>query len=396
MTKVIAIVNQKGGVGKTTTAINLGVALAKDKKKVLLIDADPQGSLTRSLGFGEADDIENTLSTLMERKIQYESLMQEQLILKHEECVDLVPANIELSAIEITLVNTFCRESVLKDVIDYIGTRYDYVLIDLSPSLGQLTINGLVAANLIIVPVQAEYLPTTGLALLMRTVNNIKRLLNPDLKIEGVLITMTDECTRLSTKIEKAIHDNYSDKINVFKESISRTVKTSESTGVGQSVLKYDPDGKPSIAYQQLCKEVLSRDKKSVKNIKIASIDDLFSNEEIRSEERLEKTQEIPINKIVPFKNHPFKVNLDDKMIDLIESVREHDVLAPALLRPNHDGGYEMVSGHRRLFASKQAKKETIPAIIRELSDDEATIIVVDIIFSVKRYCLMKKPFHIK
>lgn len=118
--------------------------------------------------------------------------------------------------------------------------------------------------------------------------------------------------------------------------------------------------------------------KKSVNNIKIASIDDLFSNEEVRSEERLEKIQEIPLDSIVPFKNHPFKVKLDDKMIDLIESIQEHDVLVPALLRPNHDGGYEMVSGHRRLFASKQAKKETIPAIVRELTDDEATIIMVD------------------
>ena len=190
--KVIAITNQKGGVGKTTTTVNLGVGLANMGKRVLLIDADPQGSLTVSLGIKKPDDLSVSLATVMQDVIEDRDTLDGSGIIHHEEGVDLLPSNIELSGLEVSLFNTMSRESILKGYLDTVKPKYDYVLIDCMPSLGMMTINALVAADSVLIPTQPNYLSTKGLNLLMRSVSRIKKQINQKLRIDGILLTMVD------------------------------------------------------------------------------------------------------------------------------------------------------------------------------------------------------------
>ena len=186
--KVIALTNQKGGVGKTTTAVNLGVGLAKQGKKVLLIDADAQANLTMALGYNRPDDIPVTLSTIMQNIIDDKSFDASGGILHHSEDVDLLPSNIELSGFEVRLINAMSRESVLKTYVNEVRKNYDYVLIDCMPSLGMITINALAAADSVIIPTQPHYLSAKGLELLLRSVSMVKRQINPKLRIDGILM----------------------------------------------------------------------------------------------------------------------------------------------------------------------------------------------------------------
>ena len=199
MCKIIAIANQKGGVGKTTTTSNLGIGLAKQGKRVLLIDADAQGSLTASLGFTEPDKLEETLATVMANIINDVEMEDDYGILRHEEGIDLMPGNIELSGLEVSLVNVMSRELVMRSYIEQVKERYDYILIDCMPSLGMITINAFACADSILIPVQAAYLPVKGLEQLIKTIGKVKRQINPKLFIEGILLTMVDSRTNYAT-----------------------------------------------------------------------------------------------------------------------------------------------------------------------------------------------------
>lgn len=257
MGKIIAIANQKGGVGKTTTTVNLAAALGVLEKKVLVIDADPQANATSGLGI-DADALNAGSYQLLEHTLS----AAETIVETSSPNVDLIPAHIDLVAIEIELVDKDDREYMLKRAIMELGNRYEYILIDCAPSLGLLTLNALTAADSVIIPIQCEYYALEGLGKLLNTVKSVQRIHNPDLDIEGMLLTMYDSRLRLSNQVVEEVKKHFGDM--VFETIIQRNVRLGEAPSYGESIIKYDASSKGAANYLNMAHELLQKNKQTV------------------------------------------------------------------------------------------------------------------------------------
>ena len=252
MCKVIAIANQKGGVGKTTTSVNLAACLGVLEKKVLLVDSDPQANASSGLGIN-IDNIKFSTYQLL----KHDCNILDAIIITSSPNVDIVPSNIDLVAVEIELVDVKNREYMLKNALDQVTDRYDYILIDCAPSLGLLTLNALTAADSLIIPIQCEYFALEGLAKLLNTVKSVQKIHNDRLDIEGLLLTMYDSRLRLSNQVVEEVQNHFNDM--VFETIIQRNVKLGEAPSFGESIINYDVSSKGASNYLSLAKEILSK-----------------------------------------------------------------------------------------------------------------------------------------
>ena len=254
MGKIIAIANQKGGVGKTTTSINLSAALAAQGKKVLIIDTDPQGNTTSGFGV-EKNELDNTVYELMLNECTIKECILEDVIPN----MDMLPTNVNLAAIEIETIDVANKEYILKNEIDWIKDKYDFILIDCPPSLSMLTVNAMTAADSVLVPIQCEYYALEGLSQLIHTINLVKSRLNENLEMEGVVFTMYDSRTNLSAEVVENVKDNLDE--HIFDTVIPRNIRLAEAPSFGQPITVYDPKSAGSVSYLSLAEEIIKANK---------------------------------------------------------------------------------------------------------------------------------------
>lgn len=256
MTRIIAIAMQKGGVGKTTTAINLAAALTEMGQRVLAVDLDPQGNLTQHAGFNP-DQISPTIYNALKDEVEGMQSDVASAIYATEEGYHLLPSQPELSLVEVSLINTLSRERVLATLLESVASHYDYILIDCNPSLGLLVINALTAADSVIIPIQTEYLAARGALMILSSIQTVRRKkLNPDLRVEGILLTMADTRTILTQDVLRAVDEQYGNDIRIFSTYVKRSVRFGESAAAGQSILAYDPQGQGATAYRSVAREI--------------------------------------------------------------------------------------------------------------------------------------------
>ena len=267
--KVIAIANEKGGVAKTTTTLNLGANLVRKGKKVLMIDLDPQANLTILSGYRRPDKLDKTITTIMKKVIGGVTFENSEGILENKEGLKVMPANMELKSMETNLLSAFNKEAVLSRYIKQVKKDYDYILIDCMPSVGLLVINALASADSVIIPVQPHFLPLNGMTEVLRTIDKIKAFINPRLKVEGVLITLANMHTKLAKATVDTIRQNYGRSIKVYKSIIPVGIKAAESGIAGKSVFSYKKNSKVAMDYEEFSEEVL-RDNARTRNTRNA------------------------------------------------------------------------------------------------------------------------------
>ena len=257
MGKVLAITNRKGGTGKTMTSVSLAASLARQGKKVLIVDADSQHSATVSLGVKEPDKLTVTLATIIQHIINEQEIDPAEGIISHDEGIALMPSSNKLAGMEIVLAPIMGRETVLRQYIDKVRILYDYILIDTAPTLDLLAINALAAADSVIIPVAPKYLDAKGLELLLKSIAQTRKFINPNLAIGGILFTMVDRRANITKGIISMIQQAYGENINIFSEPIPQSVRAVETSATGKSIFEHDPNGKVAAAYASLAREVL-------------------------------------------------------------------------------------------------------------------------------------------
>lgn len=258
MARIISIVNQKGGTGKSACAANLGAGLARKNKKVLIVDADPQSDVSASFGYRDCDDSDQTLTALMEMSLRDQNIPEDCFIRHQQEGIDIICSNIELAGIEVQLVNAMSREFILKQIINTVKDHYDYILIDCMPSLGMITINALAASDEVLIPVEASYLPIKGLQQLLKTIGKVRRQINPTLQISGILFSLVNARTKDARDNMDLLHDVYGSQLRIFESYIPFSVRMKEAVREGESIFKYEPGGNVAQAFGKLTEEVLA------------------------------------------------------------------------------------------------------------------------------------------
>ena len=356
--RVIAIANQKGGVAKTTTAVNLGASLAVAGRKVLLVDIDPQGNATSGLGIDRA-----RLTGCIYNLLLGEAREDEVLVSTQVAGLDLIPATMNLAGAQIELVNRENREKLLRLALPPLRQRYDYILIDCPPSLGLLTLNALTAADRVLIPMQCEYYALEGLGQLLHTIRLVQGHLNPSLEIEGVLLTMFDARTNLAIQVVDEVKSYFGNK--VFRSVIPRNVRLSEAPSHGKPVLFYDARSRGSLLYQDVAQELIER---MVKSKGLGRGLRALIPEEVEASAEGEIV-EIPVGRIEPA---PFQARQEfneEALAELAASIAEHGVMQPVIVRPLAGERYQLIIGERRWRASQQAGLEKIPALVRDVDD---------------------------